>query len=219
MSIVAATSMEQVRTFVGDHKAVALDTENTSLDTKTARICGISLATSITNAMYIPTEHRGPGCLDLTDVLQNLREILEGRTLLIQNSKYDAEIILQNTIRLGLEPWDIWKTNKVQDTLLIAYMLGNFRALNEKYLVKEIFNYEMVELADLFGGRKKDIHVEELTVSKILDYAGDDSRFCYGLYGRLAPRLMNATSRELYHTEMELVKVVQKMERIGVKYQ
>lgn len=205
----------EIEQYIGSSKAVDIDVEATSLNTREAQIVGIGLSIGKNSARYIPIMHRGDGNFVLNAVVCVLRQVLKDKVLFLQNAKYDAEVIYQNTDG----GWNIWKTNKIFDTMIMAYMLGQYTNLSQKFLVKKIFDYDMLKLEDFFGGKKKNIHVEKLTALQILDYACDDVNWGFKLFENLAPRLkaMPNGLRSLFRTEMELIPYVQKMERAGVK--
>lgn len=208
----AAESLQQVADFIGDSKIVALDTEDTSLNPRTGEICGIGLSPDGIRGMYIPTKHAYTDNLDIKEVLPFLQKLLDGRGIFIHNAKFDAEYIYQQS----KGSWDIWKTNKVIDTMILAYMWGKFSRIGLKPLTKELFNYEMLELKDLFGGKKTNIQVEKLDINKILDYACDDPIYTYKLGMYLLPKIKASPMRDICKTEMDLIKYVQKMERFGI---
>ena len=122
---------DQLQTWV--HKIyetgyVAIDTETTSLNDMLAELVGISLATEIGSACYIPIGHKEgqdddlfdnfqlvEGQLDLEYVLDCLRPVLTDASILKigQNIKYDTKVLS----RYGIE------VTTFDDTMLLSYAM------------------------------------------------------------------------------------------------
>ena len=157
---------DQLQTWV--HKIyetgyVAIDTETTSLNDMLAELVGISLATEIGSACYIPIGHKEgqdddlfdnfqlvEGQLDLEYVLDCLRPVLTDDSILKigQNIKYDAKVLS----RYGIE------ITTFDDTMLLSYaMHGGLHnhgmdALSERYL-----DHSPISIKTLIGSGKSAI--------------------------------------------------------------
>ena len=125
---------------------------------KQAELVGISLATGINEACYIPIAHRAgetlfdsglvEGQLPLKDVVSALKDLLSDPSILkiAQNVKYDLSILKRH----GLEfrPYD--------DTMLISYALDCGRGshgLDE--LAKRHLNHTAIAFKDVTSGTKR----------------------------------------------------------------
>lgn len=200
---------------------VAIDTETSGLNPREDKLVGLSLSARDSCACYIPIRHAMTDNLDEEAVLEIIRRFVKGKIIVFQNSKFDAEFIYQTN------GWDVWKTNKVHDTLVLAYMTGKFTKLGGyvkgglKFLVKEIFDYDMVDISELFGkakGKKGTfIKMDELSAEQSWVYGSEDAMWTFRLFYYLAPMVARTKAKSMYKVEMELVPIVQKMQRVGMQ--
>ncbi len=201
---------DQLQTWV--HKIyetgyVAIDTETTSLNDMLAELVGISLATEIGSACYIPIGHKEgqdddlfdnfqlvEGQLDLEYVLDCLRPVLTDDSILKigQNIKYDAKVLS----RYGIE------VTTFDDTMLLSYaMHGGLHnhgmdALSERYL-----DHSPISIKTLIGSGKSAITFDKVKIEDAVTYAAED-----------------ADMTKVYESlERPLVSVLAQMEKNGVK--
>ena len=218
---------DQLQTWV--HKIyetgyVAIDTETTSLNDMLAELVGISLATEIGSACYIPIGHKEgqdddlfdnfqlvEGQLDLEYVLDCLRPVLIDDSILKigQNIKYDAKVLS----RYGIE------VTTFDDTMLLSYaMHGGLHnhgmdALSERYL-----DHSPISIKTLIGSGKSAITFDKVKIAKAVTYAAEDADITLRLWKIFKQKLHLSKVTKVYESlERPLVSVLAQMEKNGVK--
>ena len=218
---------DQLQTWV--HKIyemgyVAIDTETTSLNDMLAELVGISLATEIGSACYIPIGHREgqdddlfdnfqlvEGQLDLEYVLDCLRPVLTDDSILKigQNIKYDAKVLS----RYGIE------ITTFDDTMLLSYaMHGGLHnhgmdALSERYL-----DHSPISIKTLIGSGKSAITFDKVKIEDAVTYAAEDADITLRLWKIFKQKLHLSKVTKVYESlERPLVSVLAQMEKNGVK--
>ena len=218
---------DQLQTWV--HKIyetgyVAIDTETTSLNDMLAELVGISLATEIGSACYIPIGHKEgqdddlfdnfqlvEGQLDLEYVLDRLRPVLTDDSILKigQNIKYDAKVLS----RYGIE------VTTFDDTMLLSYaMHGGLHnhgmdALSERYL-----DHSPISIKTLIGSGKSAITFDKVKIEDAVTYAAEDADITLRLWKIFKQKLHLSKVTKVYESlERPLVSVLAQMEKNGVK--
>ena len=218
---------DQLQTWV--HKIyetgyVAIDTETTSLNDMLAELVGISLATEIGSACYIPIGHKEgqdddlfdnfqlvEGQLDLEYVLDCLRPVLTDDSILKigQNIKYDAKVLS----RYGIE------VTTFDDTMLLSYaMYGGLHnhgmdALSERYL-----DHSPISIKTLIGSGKSAITFDKVKIEDAVTYAAEDADITLRLWKIFKQKLHLSKVTKVYESlERPLVSVLAQMEKNGVK--
>ena len=218
---------DQLQTWV--HKIyetgyVAIDTETTSLNDMLAELVGISLATEIGLACYIPIGHKEgqdddlfdnfqlvEGQLDLEYVLDCLRPVLTDDSILKigQNIKYDAKVLS----RYGIE------ITAFDDTMLLSYaMHGGLHnhgmdALSERYL-----DHSPISIKTLIGSGKSAITFDKVKIEDAVTYAAEDADITLRLWKIFKQKLHLSKVTKVYESlERPLVSVLAQMEKNGVK--
>jgi DNA polymerase-1 len=206
------------RAFDAGH--VAIDTETNSLDTMQAELVGISMATGINEACYIPLKHRAgdtlfdsgiiEGQLALKDVVGTLKNLLSDPSILKigQNVKYDLSILK----RYGLDfaPYD--------DTMLLSYALRcgggghGMDALSERYL-----NHKPIAFKDVTAAQKGKKDFSLVSLKEATRYAAEDADVTLRLWQALKPKLVTEAAATVYETlERPMVTVLSLMEERGI---
>mgnify|MGYP001230470451 FL=1 len=218
---------DQLQTWV--HKIyetgyVAIDTETTSLNDMLAELVGVSLATEIGSACYIPIGHKEgqdddlfdnfqlvEGQLDLEYVLDCLRPVLTDDSILKigQNIKYDAKVLS----RYGIE------VTTFDDTMLLSYaMHGGLHnhgmdALSERYL-----DHSPISIKTLIGSGKSAITFDKVKIEDAVTYAAEDADITLRLWKIFKQKLHLSKVTKVYESlERPLVSVLAQMEKNGVK--
>jgi len=218
---------DQLQTWV--HKIyetgyVAIDTETTSLNDMLAELVGISLATEIGSACYIPIGHKEgqdddlfdnfqlvEGQLDLEYVLDCLRPVLTDDSILKigQNIKYDEKVLS----RYGIE------VTTFDDTMLLSYaMHGGLHnhgmdALSERYL-----DHSPISIKTLIGSGKSAITFDKVKIEDAVTYAAEDADITLRLWKIFKQKLHLSKVTKVYESlERPLVSVLAQMEKNGVK--
>ena len=190
---------------------LSIDTETNSLNPHLAELVGISLATNIGKACYIPLKHTNKVILDTNKVLQKLKPILEDKSIkkIGQNIKFDYIIFYHRGITM----------NTMEDTMLMSYVLDagknrhNMDTLSELHLGHKTISYK-----DLVGSGKKQLTFDQVDIKKATEYAAEDADITFRLYKILKKNLVKEKLENIYEIfEKPLVEILAKMEIQGVK--
>ena len=210
---------------------VAIDTETTSLNARSAEIVGISLAIEDGIACYIPTGHvqevegqtnlfgeveEGSTSsqavldqLDLETVLDDLKPMLNDASVLKigHNIKYDLTVLKNYGATVA----------PVADTMLMSYMADGVKTKhNLTQLAKNYFDHDMVEYKDVVTDKSHTF--ANVSLEKALEYAAEDADYCYRLYAILQGKLIQSGTYHAYQTiEQPLCEVISAMENKGIK--
>lgn len=192
-------------------KAVAVDTETTSLSPLEAHLVGISLSFEEGRGYYIPVGHEKGKNLPAEEVLKRLKDLFDGETGIIgQNIKYDRQVFKNHGIRLDRPQFD---------TMVAAYLINpGGRNYNLESLALEHFNYRMMPISDLIGSGKKQISFSKVDIDRATLYSCEDADFTLRLKKVLEPKMAELRLKSLFSDiEMPLVSVLGDMEAAGVR--
>ena len=189
-----------------------------------AELVGISLATEIGSACYIPIGHKEgqdddlfdnfqlvEGQLDLEYVLDCLRPVLTDDSILKigQNIKYDAKVLS----RYGIE------VTTFDDTMLLSYaMHGGLHnhgmdALSERYL-----DHSPISIKTLIGSGKSAITFDKVKIEDAVTYAAEDADITLRLWKIFKQKLHLSKVTKVYESlERPLVSVLAQMEKMESK--
>ncbi|CAM3694768.1 DNA polymerase I [Rheinheimera salexigens] len=193
----------------------AFDTETTSLDYMLAELVGLSVATSVDKAWYVPVAHDyigAPEQLDRDWVLQQLAFWLESDDFakVGQNLKYDQSVLARYNIQLkGIK----------FDTMLESYVLNSVAGRHDmdslalKHLGKKTVSFE-----EIAGKGAKQLTFNQIELEQAAVYAAEDADITLQLHQALWPQLQQQPQlvEVLQQIEMPLVDVLSRMERHGV---
>lgn len=205
-------------------RAVAVDTETSSLDAIQADLVGISLAIGPNLACYIPLGHGGsdmfaekPEQVPRKLALEALRPLLEADSVLKigQNIKYDINVLARHGIAVA----------PIDDTMVISFALDAGRSIDGiggghgmDELSQRHLGHTTLAFKDLCGVGKKAIPFSEVPLDRATEYAAEDADVTWRLHKCLKPRLALEGGTRIYErVERPLIPVVAAMERNGVK--
>ena len=194
---------------------VAFDTETTALDASRARIVGVSFAVQAGEAAYVPLAHDYPGApaqLDRAAVLAALRPLLEdpARPKLLQNAKYDIEVLANDSIALA---------GVVHDSMLESYVLDATATRHDMdTLARHYLGYTTIKFEEVAGKGARQIPFAQVDLESATRYAAEDADITLRLHQALWPKLAAQQGpRTVYEQiELPLVPVLARMERRGV---
>ncbi len=201
----------------------SLTVETSSADPMLAEICGISLATGINEACYVPLAHTKPGDgsglfaaglvpdqIKTADALAALKPLLTNPGVLKigHNLKFDTVVLAQHGIPVA----------PIDDTILISYVLDAGRAdHDQEALAESWFGHKAIGFTELTGTGKNRILFDQVPVDKATEYAAERADIAGRLWRVLKPRLLAHGVNTVYETlERPLVAVLARMERRGI---
>jgi len=202
---------------------VALTIETSTADPMQADICGISLATGINEAAYIPLAHTKPGDgsglfagglaadqIKTADALAALKPLLTdvGVLKIGHDLKFDSVVLAQHGIDMA----------PIDDTILISYVLDAGRAKHDQEsLAESWFGHKTIGFGELTGSGKNRITFDQVAIDKATEYAAERADVVLRLWRVLKPRLLSYRVNTVYETlERPLVHVLARMERRGI---
>ena len=197
---------------------LAVDTETNSLNSRTAELVGISIATDLEHCWYIPLAHRDEdgtlveSQLSAPVVREALQPFLQSATLpkLGHNLKFDYAV-LQHGFDLELE-------GPLIDTMIAAHLVEPARRsfkLDDLCLDQgmQLTSYDAVT-----GGDKREDAFAYVDVGKALNYSCEDVYGTLVLWDYYRGLLDEKDMNELFHdVEMRLVPILSDMESAGIR--
>lgn len=204
------TLMDIVRG-IEEESIVAFDTETTDIDTRKARIVGFSFAFDEKSAYYVPLKHNYLGVgeqISLEDAKEAL-EVLNTHKLVLQNFKYDYQVIKNN---FNLE------MNLYADTMILAWLLNTQEKVGLDFLADKYFRHNMVAFKDVV---KKGEDFSSVELEKACEYAAEDALFTFKIYQELLKEFKNKACEHLIKiaqdVEFDFINVLAYMESNGIK--
>ena len=190
----------------------AIDTETTSTNAMAAELVGISIASTLGEAFYIPVGHRTLSeitQLPLANVLEKLRPLIDDEVVrkIAQNGKYDMIVLSRHGLQFDSLQFD---------TMIAAHLTGE-KSLGLKSLAFNKLGIEMTPISDLIGKGAKQVPMSLVDIEKAADYACADADMTLRIKQLMEPELIREESWNLFKdVEMPLVPVLVAMERNGV---
>lgn len=193
----------------------AFDTETDGLDYMTANLVGLSFATQVGEAAYVPVAHDyldAPEQLDRDWVLAQLKPLLEDakRAKVGQNLKFDMSILARYGIELrGIE----------HDTMLASYVLDSTGGKHDMdSLALRFLQHSCISFEQLAGKGKNQLTFNQIDLEQAGVYAAEDADVTLRLHQAIFSKLQqNVGMGSVYQQiEVPLVPVLSRMERCGV---
>ncbi len=210
-TIDSEAALKRVVAAIKKKKLFAFDTETTGLDWLTCKLVGISLATDVGVACYIPLAHAEGKNLDAKLCLELLGPVFEDKTIkkIAQNFKYDYHVLVRHGYEIS--SFD-------HDPMLASYVLDPAGQHGLDALALKHFDYTMQPISDLIGSGKKQLTFDKVPIEKASFYSAEDADFTFRLNQVLEPAVKEIGGDRLLHEiELPLSRVLATMERTGVR--
>ncbi len=197
---------------------IAVDTETDALDSMTAGLVGVSLATAPNRACYIPLAHGGsdlfsdaPAQVPLAAAIAKLKPLLEDPSVLKvgHNIKYDLNVLERYGIRVA----------PIDDTMVMSFDLdAGKRNHGMDELALTHFGHTCIAFKDVCGTGKNQLTFNQVDLKDATRYAAEDADVTLRLWQWLKPRLSAEKVTRVYErVDRPLVPVLARMEREGIK--
>jgi DNA polymerase I len=208
---VAVTDMEALKSLAREIEAaeeISLDVETDGTSPILSNLVGIAIATSPSDAYYVPVAHESTPVLTLDTVREILSPLLAAHpNVVTHHGKFDLAVMERHGfcgIRLTF------------DTMLAAYLMGE-TGIGLKDLAFRYLGWEMTPITQLIGTGRNQTTMDHVAIDEVTTYAGADVEATM----RLRPPLQETlTARDqmdlLQMIELPLVPVLIEMERIGI---
>ena len=149
------------------------------MDTKIAKLIGISVSVKTEEGYYIPIAHDyddSPDQLDLNKELQGFRKAIEQNQhkLVGQNLKYDLPVLKNHGFTID---------NFLADTMIMSYVfnsVGSRHGLDN--LAKNYLDYETIKYDEITGTGKNKISFSKVNIDLATNYAAEDADVTLRLY-------------------------------------
>lgn len=201
---------------------LAMDTETTGLTPARVDLVGISLATRIGRACYIPLKHgSGGGLFDMpsadtppqpkiSDIVAVLKDICADASIIKvgHNMKFDLQMLQLVGLQFAA----------LHDTMLMSYVLdGSAHGHGLDELSQLHCGHKMISYDEVTGTGKARISFAAVPLDKACDYAAEDADFTLRLYHILRPRIAAEKMAVVYEDiERPLIQVIADMEQTGI---
>ena len=189
-------------------KAVCFDTETTSLEETEAELIGLSFSYKKGLAYYIPISENQE---EAKKTLEIFRPFFEKRDVLkiAHNIKYDYKV---------LKNYDIEVQGAIFDTMIAHYLINPDMKHGMDYLSEIYLNYTPISIESLIGKKGKNQgNLRSVSLKQQTDYAAEDADVTFQLYEIFEQKLKEENLENLfYRIEMPLMKVLAKMELVGI---
>lgn len=196
---------------------LVLDTETTSVCTRTAKLVGLSLCVDLEKAWYVPLNHqdkegvRLSGQLDPALVMERLRPFLEAQDLpkLGHNIKYDYSVIRQN--------WGIRLGGQLIDTMIAAYLVEPTR---RSYKLDDLcldIGIMLTSFAAVVQGNTREDAFASVEIEAAKDYSCEDVYGALRLWQEFSLGLQKLELSALFfEVEIPLIPILAEMELAGI---
>ncbi len=190
---------------------VAFDTETTHIDTKQAKIVGFSFSFDEKEAFYVPIAHFYLGVPEQISIQSAKKaiELLNTKKLIIQNYKYDYDIVKYN--------FDL-ELKLYADTMILAWLLDPSSKVGLDFLSDKYFNHKMIAFKDVV---KKGEDFSNIDISKACEYAAEDAYITRKVYFKLLEDFKandcEHIVKEAHEHEFDFIKVLSSMQEVGIK--
>ena len=201
------------------NSTIAFDTETTSVESKTAKIVGYSFCVDYmdtidkpSKAYYIPINHFYLGVdeqVSFEDAKKGI-ELLNKHKLILQNYKYDKQIIKSNfDIELNLEA----------DTMILAWLQDSDKPVGmDKLAIRLLDGYKTIPFKDMV---KKGEDFSSVNLDDACIYASEDAYITLELYKKLIEIFEEDEEEYLVKLaktiEFPFINVLNSMENKGIK--
>ena len=191
---------------------VALDTETTGLDVKTARIVGFSFCVlgSEQRAYYVPLAHNYLGAP--AQVSQNAAKRALERIYKTQvvghNLKYDFEILRNN---FGLE-----LPKNYADTMILAWLENPEQKCAMDELASRLFAYETIKFESIVNVKKGQVF-GDIEVELASKYASEDAFITLEFYKYFKQVLSKELWEVAKNLEFPFIATLISLEKSGIK--
>ncbi|MDQ4045181.1 MAG: DNA polymerase I [Chloroflexota bacterium] len=201
-------ALKELAKAIEQAEQIAVDVETDSTNPMMATLVGIAIATSETDAWYVPVKHESEPVADIDEVRAILNPVLaKHRNVVTHHGKYDLLVCLEH----GFDGFSI-----AFDTMLAAYLLGE-NNLGLKDLAFRHLGWEMTPITDLIGTGRGQKTMDQVPIADVTSYAAADVESTLRLQPIMEKDLREREQMDLLcDIELPLVPILIDMERVGI---
>ena len=211
-------ALQEMLTHLRGAPVLVVDTETTSLQSRSAGLVGISLNGGGDDCWYIPVGHLdqegrlADGQLPVELVRQELSPLLESDTLpkLAHNLKYDYSVLKHG--------FDVTLAGPLRDTMIAAYLVEpSRRSFKLDDLCLEL-GLKLTSYQEVTDGDKREDGFAYVDIGRAAAYSCEDVFATLQLWNHYQPLLEEGDQSELFgEVEMKLVPILEQMEADGIR--
>lgn len=187
-------------------------------------VVGCSLTNDPSWARYIPIRHDSEQFFEPREVWETLRPVLEEQTIIAHHKKFEDKILRALPQQGDADRPILTRTG--HDSMLAAYVSGQFRETGLKFLSHAVLGEDQAEFASLFVGadgqmptaakvkRARFNHLPP-TADNVVSYACDDAALCLAVFNVLSQTLTPDQWR-VYSLELGISSLMVEAEEFGV---
>ncbi len=225
------TTLDQLNEIVkicNEKNIIAIDCETNSLNSKTSKLVGLSIAYEIGKAVYIPLRHKQnenhlfenkktknfPEQINFDDAIEKIKLIFEDESILKvgHNIKFDLNVLYQeHNGNIVLNPID--------DSMCMSYVLNLGSIQNHKLdtLSSLELSHNTIKYEDICGKGVNQITFDLVNPYEALHYAAEDADVALALHKVLKNKLFSYRKNFVYENlERSLITVLSKIEDNGI---
>ncbi|BFU78960.1 DNA polymerase I [Arcobacter sp. 15-2] len=207
-----SSKLFEVLNTIPKNSLVAFDTETTGIDAKKANIVGFSFCWENSKAYYVPIAHFYLGVeeqISLNDAKRAI-ELLNTHKLILQNFKYDLEVV-QNNFGIDIKLY--------ADTMIMAWLLDSDKPVGmDKLAIRLLDGYKTIAFKDVV---KKGEDFSNVNIIDACAYAAEDAFITFKLYFKILEAFKVNDEEYLMkiatQVEFPFVNVLNNMENRGIK--
>lgn len=197
------------------------DTETDSLDIFNVNLAGASFSFKPGEAYFVAVnpfkEDDNLFSSEMSDRLPQgefvsiFKDVFENKKVkkACQNGKYDIAIMKN----IGIEV-----ENFYFDTMLASYVIDPDQKHGMDELSKKYLKYTPIPISEIIGSKKDPSKIFEVDVKQLSNYAAEDADITLQLYQILEKEIQKEKlTKVAYEVEFPLVKVLEEMEREGIR--
>ena len=202
---------------------LAFDTETTNITPSRCELVGISIASEVGKAAYIPLGHKSEDAdllgggeeirqIPMLEAISALKSVLENPSILkiAQNAKYDWQVLKAHDIDVS----------PIDDTMMLSYCLeAGLHGHGMDELSMLYFQHKPIAYKDVAGIGKSQVTFDYVSLEKALDYAAEDADITLRLWHELKPKLVQAQGIISVYENLDrpLIPVIGRMEMAGIE--
>ena len=210
--ILSENELDALTQNLSENCVVALDTETTGLDVKTAKIVGFSFCVlkSEQRAYYVPLAHNylgAPAQVSQNAAKRALERIYKAQVV-GHNLKYDFEILRNN---FGLE-----LPKNYADTMILAWLENPEQKCAMDELASRLFAYETIKFESLVNVKKGQVF-GDIEVELASKYASEDAFITLEFYKYFKQVLSKELWEVAKNLEFPFIATLISLEKSGIK--
>ena len=210
--VLSENELDTLTQNLSENCVVALDTETTGLDVKTARIVGFSFCVlgGEQRAYYVPLAHNylgAPAQISQKAAKRALERIYKAQVV-GHNLKYDFEILRNN---FGLE-----LPKNYADTMILAWLENPEQKCAMDELASRLFAYETIKFESLVNVKKGQVF-GDIEVELASKYASEDAFITLEFYKYFKQVLSQELWDVAKNLEFPFIATLISLEKSGIK--